>query len=101
MTGLKEELRGTVEAQMHTTVLKASIIAKVQQKVLDRNKSKYATNPQPFKQYNAGKHEAKPAAPPRQTIKRLQKSKWTMLQLWRKVCPRTYGSLHKEEQSSD
>jgi hypothetical protein len=42
VTGLKEELRGTIEAQMHTTVLKASIIAKVQQKVLDRNKSKYA-----------------------------------------------------------
>jgi len=29
MRGLKDELRGTVEAQMPTTVLKASIIAKI------------------------------------------------------------------------
>jgi hypothetical protein len=38
--GLKEELRGIVEAQMPSTVLRASILAKVQQKVLDRSRHK-------------------------------------------------------------
>jgi hypothetical protein len=61
--GLKEELRGTVEAQMPTTVLRAFILAKVQQKVLDRNKAKYNRNPNQLRNYNATKPEVKPAAP--------------------------------------
>jgi len=43
--GLKEEIRGMVEAQMPTTVLKASTLAKVQQKVIDRGKTKYTRAP--------------------------------------------------------
>jgi hypothetical protein len=39
--GLKEEIRSTVEPQMPPTVHKASIIAKIQQGVQDRNKIRY------------------------------------------------------------
>jgi hypothetical protein len=51
--GLKEEIRGTVESRMPSTVLKASILARVQQKVLERNKTKYtrpAAQIRPFNQ---------------------------------------------------
>lgn len=61
--GLKEELRGTVEAQMPTTVLRASILAKVQQKVLDRTKAKYTRSPNQFRYYNASNPEGKQAVP--------------------------------------
>jgi hypothetical protein len=47
VNGLKEEIRGMVEAQMPTTVLRASILAKVQQGVLERAKPKYK---QPYHQ---------------------------------------------------
>lgn len=61
--GLKEELRAIVEPQMPTTVLKASIIAKVQQKVLDRAKPKFVRPTPQYRTYNPPKPEAKPAAP--------------------------------------
>lgn len=61
--GLKEELRGFVEAQMPTTVLKASILARVQQKILDRGKSKYGKTSTRYKTYNTAKQETKPPAP--------------------------------------
>lgn len=42
--GFKEEIRSIVEPQLPTTVHKASIIAKIQRGVLERNKAKYARN---------------------------------------------------------
>jgi hypothetical protein len=48
---------------MPTTVLKASIIAKVQQKVLDRAKPKFVRPTPQYTTYNPPKPEAKPAAP--------------------------------------
>jgi hypothetical protein len=62
--GLKEELRGTVEAQMPSTVLRASILAKVQQKVLDRSRPKYTRQNNLFKPYQVAKAENKQATPP-------------------------------------
>jgi hypothetical protein len=45
--GLKEEIRGTVEPQMPTSVHKASIIAKIQQGMIERNKARYHINANP------------------------------------------------------
>lgn len=63
--GLKDDLRGIVEAQMPNTVLKASILARVQQGVLDRTKSKYTKPTTHYKSYNQhrseGKHQAQPS----------------------------------------
>jgi len=39
--GLKEEIRAAVEPQMPTTVQKASTIARIQQGMLERSKSRY------------------------------------------------------------
>lgn len=49
--GLKEEIRGTVEAHMPTSVHKASIIAKVQHGVMERSKARTnrnANQPKPY-----------------------------------------------------
>jgi hypothetical protein len=62
--GLKEELRGTMEAHMPTTVLRASILAKVQQRMLDRSKPKFARTTNQYKPYNTRKPKTKPATPP-------------------------------------
>jgi len=62
--GLKEDIRGTVESQMPSTVLKASILARIQQKVFERNKTKYtrpAAQIRPFNQPRAdNKHQPQP-----------------------------------------
>jgi len=62
--GLKEEIRGTVESQMPTTVHKASITAKVQQGVHDRNKARYQRNANQPKPYMPPRIENKPAPQP-------------------------------------
>jgi hypothetical protein len=41
VSGLKEEIRATVEPQMLPIVKRAVVIAKIQQKVVDRGKLKY------------------------------------------------------------
>jgi hypothetical protein len=41
INGLKEEIRGIVEAQRPTTVDRASLIARVQQRVVERSKNRY------------------------------------------------------------
>jgi hypothetical protein len=61
--GLKDEIRSNVEPHMPTTVQKASILAKIQQKFLERNKSKYNRAAQPFRQYAQAKHDNKIQAP--------------------------------------
>ena len=50
--GLREDIRGMVEAQMPTTVLTASTLAKVQQKVLERSKTKAFKPPYQPRAYN-------------------------------------------------
>jgi len=44
ISGLKEDIRATVEPQMLATVDKVALIAKVQQGVLERSKTKYQRN---------------------------------------------------------
>lgn len=58
--GLKEEIRGTVEAQLPATVQKASIIARIQQGVLERSKSKYSRTANHTKPYVPPKNDNKP-----------------------------------------
>jgi len=41
VTGLKEDIRAIVEPQVPTTIERAAIIAKIQQRVLERSKLKY------------------------------------------------------------
>ena len=60
MRGLKDELRGTVEAQMPTTVLKASIIAKIQQGVLERAKAKQTKHHYQQRTYQPQRQDIKP-----------------------------------------
>jgi hypothetical protein len=58
--GLKEEIRGTVEAQMPTTIHKASIISRVQQGVVERSKAR-ANRPQhQIRPYYQQKQDNKP-----------------------------------------
>ena len=45
VSGLKDEIRAVVEPQVPTTVHRAAIIARIQQKVLDRGKYKYQKAP--------------------------------------------------------
>jgi hypothetical protein len=47
--GLQDDIRGTMEPQMPTTVQKASILAKIQQKLLERNKGRYNRAPNQFR----------------------------------------------------
>jgi hypothetical protein len=47
VSGLKEEVRAVVEPQVPTTVKRAVVIARIQQKVLDRGKYKYQRNNAP------------------------------------------------------
>jgi hypothetical protein len=54
--GLRDDIRAVVEPQVPTTVERAVVIAKIQQKVIDRYKQKYQ-----YKQ-NAAKQPAKPEA---------------------------------------
>ena len=61
--GLKEEIRGTVESQMSTTVHQALVIAKIQQGVHDRSKTRYQRNVSQPKPYMAPRVEPKPATP--------------------------------------
>lgn len=72
--GLKEEIRGTVEPQMPTTVHKVSIIDKIQQGVLPRSKARYVRNMNNPIQYQPPALEA---MPPRQ-----QPAMWRDRQLW-------------------
>jgi hypothetical protein len=58
--GLKEEIRGTVEAQLPATVQKASITARIQQGVLERSKSKYSRTANHTKPYVPPKNDNKP-----------------------------------------
>ena len=58
--GLREDIRGMVEAQMPTTVLTASTLAKVQQKVLERSKTKAFKPPYQPRAYNQQKTDARP-----------------------------------------
>jgi len=45
VSGLKDEIRAVVEPQVPTTVHRAALIARIQQKVLDRGKHKYQKAP--------------------------------------------------------
>lgn len=58
--GLKEEIRPMVEGQMPTTVLQASTLARVQQKLQDKSKNKHHKAPYQYKPYQPNKAEAKP-----------------------------------------
>jgi hypothetical protein len=57
--GLRDDIRGMVEAQMPTTVLKASTLAKVQQMVLEHSKPKFNKSTPQHKQYHQPKCESK------------------------------------------
>lgn len=61
--GLKEEIRATVEPQMPTTVQKAATIAKIQQGVLARNRTRYARHTIAPRQYNQTQQEVKTTQP--------------------------------------
>lgn len=58
--GLKEEIRSTVEPQLQQTVSKAAIIAKIQQGLLERAKSKYNRTTTQARTYAAPRVENKP-----------------------------------------
>jgi hypothetical protein len=83
--GLKDEIRSTVEPQMPTTVQKASILAKIQQKLMERQKGKYTRGPQQFRPYATAKTNNKAQSQSSslwkegQTTSRLQKCQWLML----------------------
>lgn len=62
--GLKDEIRGTVETQLPSTVHKASTLAKIQQSVLERGKTKYTRPTAQYKQYTAPKTDKKAPAQP-------------------------------------
>jgi len=49
--GLKEDIRGMVEAHRPPDVLQASILAKIQQRTVDRGKSRYPRQPYPPRPY--------------------------------------------------
>jgi len=57
--GLREDIRAVVEPQVPSTMEKAVIIAKIQQKVIDHSKLKFNQNRHPPKVQHA-KLEAKP-----------------------------------------
>lgn len=63
ISGLKDEIRAVVEPQMPPTVKKASTIAKIQQKVVDRSKLKYQHPTNLNNSTVAYKTEAKPNQP--------------------------------------
>jgi hypothetical protein len=50
VAGLKDEIKAIVEPQIPLTVDRATLIAKIQQKVVDRNKQKYQRHNPAFKQ---------------------------------------------------
>jgi DNA repair photolyase len=50
VAGLKDEIKAIVEPQIPLTVDRAALIAKIQQKVVDRNKQKYQRHNPAFKQ---------------------------------------------------
>jgi hypothetical protein len=58
--GLRDDIRAMVEPQVSTTVERATIIARIQQKMVDRQKLKYQTRNAQAKALPA-KQEAKPA----------------------------------------
>ena len=60
LMGLKDEVRGMVEAQMPPTVLKAATLAKVQQRVLERGKTRISKPSYTNRQYNQLKSDTKP-----------------------------------------
>lgn len=57
--GLREDIKSTVEPQMPSTIHKASIIAKIQQGVINRSKAKYARQANLPRQYNPRPVEGK------------------------------------------
>lgn len=75
VNGLKDEIRAVVEPQVPTTVKRASVVAKIQQRVLDRNKTKFQHRQQ----------QSKP-----QTTKPEQKSTTTYSNLWQDKQLRDY-----------
>jgi hypothetical protein len=61
ISGLKDDIRATIEPHMPTTMDKATLIAKIQQGVLERSKAKYHRNAiQPRQPHQQQKAEAKP-----------------------------------------
>jgi len=60
--GLKEEIRTTVEPQMPQTVQKASTIARIQQGMLERSKTRY----------NRSNSQVRPYGPPKTEYKQPQ-----------------------------
>lgn len=60
VAGLKDDIKSTMEPQVPITVDRAALIAKIQQKVLDRNKHKFQRNTQATRQ-TQNKPEAKSA----------------------------------------
>ena len=60
VSGLKDEIRAVVEPQVPTTVHRAALIARIQQKVLDRGKYKYQKAPILTKQNTQHRTETKP-----------------------------------------
>lgn len=62
--GLKDEIRAVVEPQVPTTANRATIIARIQQNVLDRGKYKYQKATTNHKQNNQHKLETKPNLAP-------------------------------------
>ena len=62
--GLKEEIRGTVEPQMPQTEQKASNVARIQQGMIERNKTRY----------NWANNQIRPYAPPKADYKPLQQT---------------------------
>jgi len=72
--GLKEEIRGTVEPQMLQTVQKMSTVARIQQGMIERNKTRY----------NRENNQIRHYAPPKADYKPLQQTStlWKDRQLW-------------------
>lgn len=62
--GLKQEIRSTLEPQLPPTVNRASILAKIQQRVIERGKAKYTRPTTQYKQYTAPKPDNKAPAQP-------------------------------------
>ncbi|WVZ98670.1 hypothetical protein U9M48_044077 [Paspalum notatum var. saurae] len=61
IAGLKDDIRGVVEPQVPSTVEQASRIAKIQQRLLDRNRAKFGKSTKPS--HVAGKADIKTTAP--------------------------------------
>lgn len=60
VAGLKDEIRATVEPQVPVKVERATLIAKIQQRVLDRGKQKYQKAAPPTRPHQP-KSDSKPA----------------------------------------